>query len=96
MTITWRQLLDCFSPHCGDPREFYLTSFSVILLRCVLDSEAGDGRVDVPADWQTTGYADLVERERYARGLAPKLAALGVEVTGVPPFDPVRAKWGPV
>ncbi len=93
--IPWDTVMSCFGVRPHEARhKFTLDSFRPEYLQSRLDERLGLGVVDVPARLYTSGYADHVERARYAREtVVPALAALGVTVTDVPPRDPVQEKY---
>lgn len=91
--LSWSKLMSCFGHHC-DPKEFYKSTFNTSTLQYYLNESPLTSGIAIPPDWRTTGYADEIERERYARLIAGKLAKMGVLVTGVPPEDRFRSKWG--
>ena len=93
-SIPWSAVVGCFTPHAPDPHEFTRSMFHPEYLQEHLDASLGAGAVAVPDELVTAGYADETERVRYAREVVvPKLAALGVEVAGVPPRDRIRERY---
>ena len=92
--LSWSKLMECFGSIDHNPEEFRKSTFNTSTLRYWLNESPLTHGITIPFDWHTTGYADEIERERYARLIAGKLAKMGVTVTGVPPEDGFRSKWG--
>ncbi len=91
--LSWYKLMSCFGHYCN-PKEFYKSTFDTSALQYWLNQSPVTAGIAIPFDWYTTGYADETARECYARLISEKLARMGVHVTGVPPEDPVKNKWG--